>query len=216
MADQSTSGHQFSFSISGSLRNALEDSRSAQASVSGTLINSTMSNGVSAWQASRGWEEKTIALASGATVDIDLRDMAARDIGAGVGADDLGQSPIFEEIVGLFIEHVSGDGVLEINAALPTDPWAVIPLNYARNAFGGGLKLGGSRVWFEPNTQALDTVSAGANVRFGAASGDLVFRVLVIGRHDDDESSSSSISSSSQSSSSSSLSSTSASSESSS
>jgi hypothetical protein len=202
MANRSTSSQQFSLSLTGRIANLLVNNKQAAASINGDLIAESFSNGVSAWEMNRAHEETDIELLSGNSVDIDLRDVATRDAGAGTGDDAVGQVQLFEEIVCLIVKHTDGDGELEINTVLPASPWPVIPQYAARSAVGGALRLNGVRVWFEPDTQALDTTAGGANVRFTATNGDLKFSLLIFGRHDDDESSSSSSSSTSSNSSS--------------
>ncbi|GAG39515.1 unnamed protein product, partial [marine sediment metagenome] len=154
--------------------------------MTGDVITESFSSGVSAQELNRVHEEIDIVLLDGVSVDIDLRDVAARDPGAGTGDDAIGQVQLFEEIVCLVVQHTDGDGELEINTVLPASPWSVIPQFAARSAVGGALRLNGVRVWFEPDTQALDTTAGGANVRFTATNGDLKFTLLVFGRHDDD------------------------------
>jgi hypothetical protein len=203
MANRSTSGNQFSLSVSATIQNLLSGSKTASASLSGDIITQSILSGVSANQINRVYDERSISLEFEDNLVVDLRDLAARDIGAGSGNDGVGQVQLFEEIVGLVVHHVGGNGTLEINSTLPADPIPWIPQYSARHAVGGALRAGGIRVWFESDTQGLDTSSGGRNVQFTVAEDDSVlFDLLIFGRHDDDESSSSSQSSSSQSSSS--------------
>jgi len=205
MATRSTVSNQFSMTVQSTITNSLDTAgKASTASLSGEIIDETISQGVEGDQISRAWEEVDIAISSGGTVDIDIRDMAGRNIGAGLGKDALGQDILFEEIVGLVIKNANADGVagvLEINPVLPSPAWGVLPLYTARNAVGGGIKAGGVRAWFEPHAQALD-VAGSAKIRLGAVGGDVIASVYVFGRHDDEASSESSSSNSSSSSSS--------------
>ncbi len=201
MATITTSSNTFTFNIQAVLSNLLDSGQSCSATMSADLIPDEITQGVSEDQISRAWEE-TITLSSGGSVTLDLRAAAGRDVGAGSGKDALGQTLLIEEVMALIVQVTDGDGILEINKTLPSDPLAWIPQNAARHSFGGGLRKDGLRMWFEPDTAGLDTTASAKNVRFDATNDSVTFRVLVFGRHDDDESSSSSTSSSSSSSSS--------------
>lgn len=216
MGTRSTTGHSFILNIAATISNALDDSASAAATLNGSYVGNTLSNGVEANQISRAWVNKSLEISASSSVDLDVADVSALDIGAGSGVDALGQDVVMEEIVLLVIKNKSTSaGYLEINSTLPSSQWGVIPQYAARNAVGGALKPGGVRIWFEPDAQALDTAGSGAEVRLTATGGDVTAEIYIFGRHDDEASSSSSGSSSSSSSSSqstSSLSSTSTSS----
>lgn len=199
MSNRRVAGATFTLPFQATLVNTFTSGKSASASLDGDLIPNGISNGIQANEITRAWAETAITIDADTDLDIDLADLAARDIGAGVGVDALGQDIIMEEIVCLIIKNVSGDGILEINSTLPASPWLAIPQYSARVAVGGGIKTGGCRVWFEPHEQALDTVGSGAEVRLRANGGSVTAAVYVFGRHDDDDSSSSSTSSSSQS-----------------
>ena len=201
MASLSTASHNFKFDVQATLMNVLDSGAVASATMSAELIEDAVSSGVSANEIDRVWEE-TIEITSGSTVTLDLRTMSGRDIGAGTGKDALGQTLAIEEISMLIIAVTDGTGILEINKTVPSDPLLWIPQNAARNSYGGGVRAGGFRLWYEPDTVGLDTDTLEKNVNLGATGGNVTVRVLVFGRHDDDESSSSSASSSSSSSSS--------------
>jgi hypothetical protein len=140
--------------------------------------------------------------------------MTGLDIGAGSGNDALGQALTVEEAVGIIIQHVSGDGALQI------EPGSSNALNCFGSgltvANGGALKAGGCAMLWNPGADGIDLSSTKKNLKFTAVSGDVVYSVFVLGRHDDDESSSTSSASSSSSTSSSSSSASSSSSSSSS
>jgi len=206
---------QVDISVSSSLTNLLTDGKTAAAAISKS-ISATLTNGVSANEANRAWEDLDVSITSGNTLDLDLRTLSTIDIGAGSGNDALGQEILHEEIVCLIVHKIGGSGILEINPTLPSNPLAWIPLGACAVSSGGGLKTGGVRLWLETNTDALDTEASETSVRFKATNGDVDFNIYVLARHDDDESSSSSTSSSSSSSSSTSSSSSSSSSKSSS
>jgi hypothetical protein len=196
--------------VSATVRNSLDSGGTASAAQGKQILKLALDSGVNASEANRFWEERDITITSGNTVDIDLQDMAARDIGAGAGLDAVGQDCDIEEIVCLVVHKTGGAGTLEITPASPANP---IPWLVAQTvANSGGLKTGGLRMWVETDTDALDVEATSKNVRFGANGGDVTFDLYLMGRHDDEESSSSASSSSSESSSASSLSSSSVSS----
>lgn len=194
-------------SFQSTIRNTLDNSDTATATISGTILSGKLENGVSASQANRAWRTTGEAIASGATLDVDLYDFASFDIGAGNGLDALGQALTLEEIVGIIIKQSSGAGRLEIMPASPAGAVAWMPSLTVAN--GGALKNGGVFMLFQSDTDAFDIQDAVSHlIRLGANGGDVEFDMYILGRHDDDESSSSS-STSSQSTSSSSLSSSS-------
>ena len=202
MGTRSAQNQNVTLDISATITNTLGDGGTAQASIAPNFLEASLDAGVSAGQANRAWEEIGITITSGNTLDINLRTCGARDIGAGTGNDAVGQSVLHEEIVCLAIYKTGGAGSLEINPTLPTSPLTWLPLNTAVDALGGAIKTGGLRIWYDDDTDALDTSPTAANVRFKAVDGDVTFNIYVLGRHDDDESSSSSSSSTSSSSSS--------------
>lgn len=205
-----TTGHQFSFSLTGTITNTLNNGKTASAAHSGEMMPDLITHGVEAGEISRAFEENDIVILDGASVEIDFAAMAARNVGAGLGKDKVGQDIVFEEIVTIVVKVTEGPGRLTINEPLPAaDVWSAIPLNAARAAVGGSVGVDGVRVWHEPGSVGLPVDPTDRKVRFGASGGDLKFDLLVMGRHDSDASSSSSHSSSSQSSSSTSTSSTS-------
>ncbi len=202
MGTRSTQNQTVTLDITATITNTLDTGARATASINPSLIDMTLDSGVSASQANRAWEEIGISITDTNTLDVNLRTCGARDIGAGVGKDAVGQSVLHEEIVCLIVYKTGGTGRLEINPTLPTSPLLWLPVNTAVDSLGGALNTGGVRMWFDSDTAALDTTPSEANVRFKATGGDVTFDLYVIGRHDDDESSSSSSSSTSSSSSS--------------
>ena len=209
---RNTTSQALNLSISATLTNTLNNTRPATHTKNAPILSDEISSGVSGFQVDRAWEEHSISISSAATVDIDIRELAARDIGAGAGVDAVGQDILNEEIVVLLVKKIGGAGTLEIMPALPANPVAWIPLNYAKNSLGGGLNDGGVRGWIETDTDALPTSTSSKNIRFGAVNGDVTFNLYLFTRSDTDESSSSSISSTLSSSSTGSSSSSSASS----
>jgi len=210
MATRSLTTPKIQLTVSATVKNLLGDSTAVTAVQGGQILNLALTSGVNASEANRMWVEKSITISSGGTLDVDLRDMAARDIGAGAGLDALGQDMDIEEIVALVIHQTAGPGRLEITPSSPTNP---IPWLVAQTvANGGALNSGGVRMWVETDTDALDIEATSKNVRFGANGGDVTLSIYLMGRNDDEESSSSSSESSSGSSSSSSPSSSSVSS----
>jgi len=192
--------------ISGTIKNTMTDGQQASCPIGDSIHSGKLTDGVSADQFNRAWEEKDRALASGVTETIDLYDLGSLDIGGGAGKDALGQALTFEEIVTLVITQTGGDGRLEINTTSPANALAWMPSMTVAN--GGALRVGASVTFHNPNTDAWPvTDGASHQVNFKASGGDVTYSIYMIGRHDDDESSSSSQSTKSSSSSASSSSS---------
>lgn len=187
--------------LDSTLTHTLTDGPVAGVGISQSLISTSFTSGVDAQQANRAWEDRGVTISSGATLDIDLYDFAARDIGAGLGRDGLGQLLTLEEIVCLIIKQTTGPGRLEIMPTSPANSVDWIPTAYATVANGGALKTNGVHMWYQDDDLAYD-VEDGSNhlLRLGANGGNVAFDIYVLGRHDDNESSSSSQSTSSQSS----------------
>lgn len=174
------------------LEHVLTDSQTAQATIGASLISGSLSNGVSAGEASRAWENRGITISSGGSLDIDLYDLAGQDIGAGAGLDGLSLALALEEIVCLAIKQTSGPGRLEIMASSPAGALSWIPTGYLTVANGGALKSGGVAFWYESDESALNVTDGSSHMlRLGAISGNVAFDIYVLGRHDDNESSSS-------------------------
>jgi hypothetical protein len=186
-------------SFQSTIRNTLDNADTAVATIAGTVLTGKLETGVSADQANRGWRTTSESITSGATLDIDLYDFAAFDIGAGAGNDALGLALALEEIVTIIIKHRSGAGRLEIMPTpLPATPVAWLPTLTVAN--GGALKAGGVFMMHQPDTDAFDIQDGVSHIlRLKANGGAVLFDMYVLGRHDDDESSSSSLSSSSSS-----------------
>jgi hypothetical protein len=195
MGTRSITATEVSVTVKSTIRNTLSDNQTAQLQHGQLFLSGAISDGVSAGEVNRAWEDRARTLASGATEDIDLYDLGAIDIGAGAGCDGLGQAIILEEIVTLVIKHVSGTGKLEI---MPTNPTAYATwVPKMTVALGNALKAGGLLLMHQPDTAAFDISDTVSHViRLGANGGDLVYDIMILGRHDDDESSSSSSSTS--------------------
>jgi hypothetical protein len=160
----------------------------------GWILRSRLISGLEADMANRAWEyESTIT--SGGYEDLNLRTFAGLDIGGGAGSDGLGQTLALGEIVTLIIEHVSGDGSLEIMGEDPANRLSWVPAFKVSD--GNALKAGGVMVMHQPAAESFDDVTINSEIlRIGANGGDVTFHVYLIGRHDADVSSSSSSSSS--------------------
>ena len=196
MGTRSTASHTFSLGISAVIQHTLANGKTAQVSFSGESLLAAFSDGVDANELDRAWESPLLYLDQDDILDLNLRDFTGQDLYAGDGNDGLGQDVIIEEIVALIIHCVSGTGKLEINPVLPSNPVTWIPLYFALNSFGGAVKPGGLRAWFESDEISLATSEGATNVRFKAIAGDVEFKVYVFGRSDIEASSSSSQSSS--------------------
>lgn len=99
-----------SATLSATLKNTLADGTTAFSGSVGRQVKLTLTSGITANKADRGWEAVSRALADAATEDIDLYDLASVDIGGGAGKDASGQAFVAAEIVGLLI-HNSPDSV---------------------------------------------------------------------------------------------------------
>lgn len=180
-------------------KNTLDNGQVTSVNIGGKVYAKTLDNGVESEQANRAWSEADIAISGGGTVDIDLYDFAARDIGAGNGRDGLGLDVSLEEIVAILIEHTSGAGSLEIMPANPANYCTWLPSLTVAN--GGALKSGGAILMSQVDTDAFDIEDGVSHMaRFGANGGAVTMRIHILGRHDDNLSSSSSSSQSSSSS----------------
>lgn len=195
MGTRSITATEVAVTVKSTIRNTLGDNQVAQCQHGQIFLSGALSDGVSEGEVNRAWEDRARTIASGATEDIDLYDMGSLDIGAGAGADGLGQPVVFEEIVTLCIKHVSGAGSLEI---MPTNPAAYATwMPVMTVALGNALKAGGLLLLHQPATDAFNNADTASHViRLKANGGDVVYDIMILGRHDDDESSSSSSSTS--------------------
>ncbi len=218
MANRSLTSPKVEVKISATVRNVMDDGRAAQGAVNGGTADS-LNSGVDANQANRAWQWKNKILANGATLVVDIFDMASFDVGAGLGNDIVGQtmSPI-EEVVAIKIKNENAPtlvaGLLEIEPD-SSNGWTPIGTHTVAN--GGALGGGGILLKYQPAEAGFNVTDASNHrILLTANGGPVTFSIYLLGRHDDEASSSSSSSSSSVSSSSSSSSSSSVSSSSSS
>lgn len=189
------------------VQNTLEDGSVAKATVGRAYLNDDLADGVEASQCNRALQYQG-SLAENASLDMDLYDYAALDLGAGAGLDGLGQTLTIEEIVLIMIKQTGGTGRLEIQRTTPSNPVPWAPVLTVAN--GGALRSGGVVLMYNPGEDALDVEEASEDtLRLTATGGTATFTVLILGKHDDDTSSSSTSSSASSSSNSSSVSSSS-------
>lgn len=214
MGTRSLSAANVKLTATGTIKNTLTDGAEATVSQGKNYYEQRITNGVSVNNANRLWEDLNRSLSSSSSEVIDLYDFAGIDIGAGAGLDGLGQSMAIEEIVAIAIlaESTSSEaGALEIEPDA-TNGWS--PIGTHTVATGGAIKKNGCLFKCNPHEDGFDVTDASSHrIKITANGGDMVYSIIVFGRHDDDESSSSSsLSSSSSSSSSSSLSSSSSSS----
>lgn len=189
-----------SLTVSAVIRNTLVNSAVAQASIGGSIIQDSLTDGVSASEVNRVWFDEARTLASGDSEVIDVFDFAGEDIGAGDGKDGLGLALAVEEIVGIAIVQAAGAGSLEIE---PDASNGLDAIGIHTVATGGALKLGGLYFKYSPDTDAFDIIDASNHrIKFTANGGAVTYGVYILARHDDEESSSSQSSSQSSSSSS--------------
>ncbi len=207
MAARSLAQPKVSLSISATVRNMLEDGTYATSAMTHT-VNKTLSSGVSAGQANRGWHYRS-TLTAAASIDIDLYDFAAIDIGAGAGNDGVGQtmSPT-EEVAAIVIVNENAQnagGTLEIEPSA-SNGWS--PIGTHTDATGGSLGGQGVLAKWDYSEKGFDITDASSHrIKLTAKTADVAYGIYILGRHDDEESSSSSSESSSSSSTSSSSSS---------
>lgn len=166
------------------LINTLDDASTTVHNVGGTIINKTLTSGLDTDQANRAYALTGETIVSGATQDLDLYDFAGTDIGAGDGADGVGQAMDIEEIVGLMIYQTAGPGRLEIMPTNPSNYVAWMPAQTVAN--GGALNSGGVRLWWETNTDALDIEDATSHMlRLKANGGNVTYSLYLFGRSSD-------------------------------
>jgi hypothetical protein len=207
MSNRSATG-QVKLDIQATIVNTMDDGQTASYSIGESPISGRLTSGVSEDEFNRAWADFDRTILSAATEDLDLYDLGSLDIGAGAGADALGQAMTFEEIVALVIVQTGGTGRLEINPTDPSNKLAWVPTLTVAN--GGALRIGATLAMVNKNTDAFPVTDASSHmIRLGANGGTAIYDIYVLGRHDDEESSSSSTSSSSLSASSASSSSTS-------
>lgn len=181
-----------------SIQNTLDNGQATSAQISAEVIKGQIENGVGANQANRAWDSGNRSLGASANETLDFYAMSGIDIGAGPGKDALGQDCLFEEIIVLIIQQISGTGRLQVE---PGTSNPLTALGSLLDSAGASIKTGGSRIYAEKGEDGIDLSATKRNVKFSAVGGSLVYRVLILGRSDDDESSSSSSFSSSTSSS---------------
>lgn len=221
MANRSLSSAKVGAKINATVQNVMDDGNTASGAVN-INVDDTVSDGVSAGEANRGWQWVHTAanpkqITSGSTLVFDLYDFAALDMGAGDTRDIVGQTITLEEIVAILVKNSNAEGAA---GQLEVEPDAVngwTPIGSHTVATGGALRAQGLLLKYQPAEAGFD-VADGSNHRLllTANGGNVNVEIAVLGRHDDNESSSSSSSSSSSVSSSSSSSSSSVSSSSSS
>lgn len=206
--------------MDGFVRNTLDDGLAIDAKLTAD-INDTLTSGLSASQANRGWQWKERTIPTGGSVVIDLYDFAGLSCGAGAGNDMVGQPLLLDSVVAILIKNenaVGAAGTLEVEPDA-TNGWT--PIGSHTVATGGGIRGGGFLFKYQPDSTGFAvTDGASHRVKLTAAAAAVEYSIWIWGRYDDESSSSSSSSltssASSQSSSSSSKSSSSASSKSSS
>lgn len=142
-----------------------------------------LANGTSANQADMVWGDEARALASAATENLDVYDLAAFDIGAGAGKDAVGQAWAAVEIVGFLIHNrPTSTGDLIIGGEGSGAAWNS-PFNASDTAKLGPLGPGGFALYFDPTNPALAVAdSTNHLLKFEASGGDLTYDVFLIGR----------------------------------
>ena len=205
MANRSVTSPKITMQMSATIQNTMFDGQVATGPLAASTAD-TLTSGGEVDQVNRGWQWKNKTLLDGNFIVIDLYDVAARDMGAGLGVDIVGQALIMEEIVAIKIKNENAStaaGHLEIRPD-NTNGWLPIGSHMVVN--GGALLGGGVLMKYQPAEAAFDVEDGVSHrIRLIADGGDITYSVYVLGRSDDavSSSSSSSLSSSSLSSSSS-------------
>ena len=205
MANRSVASPKITMQMSATIQNTMFDGQVATGQLAASTAD-TLTSGGEVDQVNRGWQWKNKTLLDGNFIVIDLYDVAARDMGAGLGVDIVGQALIMEEIVAIKIKNENAStaaGHLEIRPD-NTNGW--LPIGSHMVANGGALLGGGVLMKYQPAEAAFDVEDGVSHrIRLIADGGDITYSVYVLGRSDDavSSSSSSSLSSSSLSSSSS-------------
>ena len=200
MGNRSLQSTKLTIKLTASVQNTLLDGSSVAITQPNFSFIPVIKDGIEANQASRGWQYS-------GSLDLDdeyifnLYSLAETDIGAGVGKDALGQTIVFENIVGIFIfneNDVGTPGRLEITPS-HSDGWKPIGSHTVAN--GGALAGQGMLAKLQLEAGGFDVNSLNSyRLSLHAANGPVDFSIYLLARHDDDESSSSSSSTSSQSS----------------
>ena len=192
------SGIKLNLKLTATVVTTLDDASTASANQPLMTYAPSLTNGIEANQADRGWHSEDRALASGAQEIIDLHNLP--DIGAGGGHDATGQDLILEEIVTIVVVNenaVGAAGLLEVFPS-PSEGWTPI------GSHRGLASLAGQGILMKTQVAAggFDVGEQDHRISFRAIGGAITYSVYILGRHDDEESSSSSSSSLSSSSSS--------------
>ena len=160
----------------------LDDGSRASVNVRSTFLNQIFATGIEGNQATRAWQLKEDTITAGSTDDIDLYDLAAQDIGCGLGRDALGQLMTHRQMVGFLLKHVSGAGYLEVMPTNPANYATWVPTMLVAN--GNALLAGGVVMLMQPAARALPVVDASSHMlRLGAESGDVTYSLYLLGRH---------------------------------
>lgn len=198
MGTRSIVSPKIALNFSANIRNTLTDATYAQLTQPNLNYTQTITDGIGASQADRGWQSVGRTLQNGASEVIDLFDFAGTDIGAGAGLDALGQTLNIQKLVGIAIVN---NNAITSNAVLHVEPdptAGFTALGSHNSANGGGLAPQGLIFKCQPHGNGLD-ITDGSNhrLRMTAVEGSLTYSIYLLGRSDDEESSSSSLSSSS-------------------
>jgi hypothetical protein len=182
--------------LSAVVTNSLTDSSDVVVTHPALNYNPTITDGLDANQANRGWQSLSRTLENGAMEDIDIYDMGGLDIGAGAGNDGLGQALINEEIVGIVIVNESVVGSAAQLEIQPSTEQGWTPIGTHTVANGGALRGQGLLA----KIQVADTafvVTDGSNhrIRFKAVGDAITYSIYLLPRSDSEVSSSSSSSS---------------------
>ena len=188
-----------SIRMSATLSNTLDDGTSVSASQPYLNYTPTLTSGINANQANRGWQIGSQVIADGAQHIIDLADFAGIDIGSGEGRDAVGQLIALQEIMSIAIVNENAVGAAGSLEILPASSEGWSPIGSHTVANGGALLGQGILLKAQPAEAGFVIGENTHRIMMRASGGDVTFSLYLKGRDDSDESSVSSLSSSSSS-----------------
>ena len=149
----------------------------------GAAISDAITSGTSANTANRFWQDENRALASGASENIDVYDLAAIDIGGGAGRDALGQLQTLAEIVAIMIKvEDASAGSLIIGGEGSTAAWNSL-FNASDTSVLGPIKPGGFVLIHSPGDPAFAVADTSNHLlKLAASGGDVTYSIYLMGR----------------------------------
>ena len=169
--------------LQGTLTNSIDGGSYTASVVQGFSKGPTtqLTNGTSANQANRIWQDTGRFLASSGTEDLDLYDLGSIDIGAGAGKDALGQTFTLAEVVALCVYlHPTSAGNLLVGGKGTSAAWTS---PFSANTDKLTIKPGGMFFLYAPTDPAYAVVdSTNHLLKLEASGGACTYDVAVLGR----------------------------------